>query len=368
MKKYTISALYLLVLVLLLANCVREIDFQQDSADQSDLVVSGTFTDGHGPHILRLSRPGNYNKQAFAVVSGASVRLKDDAGNVYVYQEVTPAGEASFYQLEAQGETGRSYTLEIEVDGEHYQSHPQIMPEPFTLDTVEAHGEWLYSNTSNGTVVREPFAVVYARTKAPAVTKGHYLHWDSEAIYVFNEILPKPYKPLNPYGSSRQCFINNRINDQIVGIADMSKYAPGGTVYEPVGKRKIDNAFLTKIAFAVYQRSVNREAYEYWEKINKLLTATGTIFDSPPAVVAGNMENTTHPNRPALGFFEVGAADTVRIFSGNGQLGDEFLLQDNIYCEIDWSKYPQPPVNYPECDDCLKWLRGAYYEVPWWWQ
>ncbi|MEO6039318.1 MAG: DUF4249 domain-containing protein [Saprospiraceae bacterium] len=368
MKKYRLSALYLLVIVLLLANCVREIDFQQDQADQTDLVVTGIFTDGAGPHILRLNRPGNYNKQVFPFVTGASVRLTDDLGNVFHYQEITPAGKDPFYQLVAvKGAVGRSYSLEIDLPGgEQFRSQPQIMPEPFPLDSTEAHGEWIYSNTANGSVVREPFALVYARTKAPAQPKGHYLHWDSEAIYLFNEINPKPYNHINPYGSSRQCIVNNRINDQLVAIADLSKYAPGGVVYENVGKRKIDNAFEQKVAFAVYQRSVSREAYEYWEKVNKLLTATGTIFDSPPAAVAGNIENLTHPDRPALGFFEVGAADTARVFSGNGQLGNEFLLKGEPYCQLDWSIWP--PVNHTECDDCLTWLKGSYYELPWWWQ
>ncbi len=330
--------------------------------------MSGVFTDGNGPHVLRLSRPGNYNKQVFAKVTGADVRLLDDQGNVFHYQEIISNDLASIYQLkEVQGETGRTYTLEIDLpNGEHYRSHPQIMPEPFSLDTAEVHGEWVYYNTANGTVVREPFALAYARTKAPAQPKGHYLHWESEAIYLFNEIVPKPWIPINPYGSSKQCFHNNRLNDQLVAIADLGIYEPGGVVYENVGKRKIDEAFEKKIAFAIYQRSIGKEAYEYWEKINKLLTANGTIFDAPPAAVAGNIENTTHPDQPALGFFEVGAADTSRIYTANGLLGDEFRLQNVPYCQMDYSKWP--PVNYPECNDCLTWLKGSSYEPPWWWQ
>ena len=42
MKKYTLPTLYVLVAILLLANCVQEIDFQQEGADQSALVVLGT--------------------------------------------------------------------------------------------------------------------------------------------------------------------------------------------------------------------------------------------------------------------------------------------------------------------------------------
>ncbi|MCY7328760.1 MAG: DUF4249 domain-containing protein [Saprospiraceae bacterium] len=365
MKKYSLPALYMLVAVLLLANCVREIDFQEEDADQSLLVVSGVFTDGYGPHILRLTRPGNYNKQVFKTVSDAEIRLSDDAGHTYTYQSVQPADKPAYYELRnVKGETGRTYTLNIKLaNGEAYQSHPQIMPEPISLDTAEVKAEWYYTNTTAGAIVRAPFAFVYARTTAPAVTKDRFLHWESEAIYLFDEI----FKFYEIFPVSHQCFINNRINDQVVALSDLSKYSPGGVVYENVGKRKIDQAFEKKIAFAVYQRAINREAYEYWNKISKLLEANGTIFDAPPAAVPGNVENTTHPDLPALGFFEVGAADTVRVFTGNGQLGSEFLLQNTPYCQLDYSK-GWPPVNHPECDDCLTWIKGAYYEIPWWWQ
>ncbi|MCY7328231.1 MAG: hypothetical protein LH618_06765 [Saprospiraceae bacterium] len=96
------------------------------------------------------------------------------------------------------------------------------------------------------------------------------------------------------------------------------------------------------------------------------LTATGTIFDVPPATVPGNVENTTHPDLPALGFFEVGAADTRRVYIRSGQFGQEFIPPDTSYCDYDVARWP--PVNHPECDDCLTWLRGAYYEIPWWWE
>ncbi len=364
MQKYSLAALFALVTALLMTNCVREIDFQKADADQSSLVVSGVFTDGYGPHIIRLTRPGNYDKQAFNTVSNADVRLSDDVGNTYTYQPVLPTDKPAYYELRnVKGETGRTYTLDIRLaDGEQYRSHPQVMPDPIALDTVEVRAEWYYTNTTDGDVVRAPFAFVYARSIAPAVTKDRYLRWEGEAIYLFDEI----YKSYDIFPFSHQCFINNRINDQVVAIADLNKYAPGGVVYENVGKRKIDQAFEKKICFAIYQRAVNREAYEYWEKINRLLQANGTIFDAPPAAVAGNVENTTHPQLPALGFFEVGAADTSRVYIGGGQLGQEFVPPNTPYCDYAFNTWP--PVNHPECDDCLKWLQGAYYEMPWWWQ
>ena len=323
--------------------------------------TKGATTNALGRFTIELA-PGDHQLLVgYIGYRETAVKLQvNQAGEVEIPLQVT-----AYYELRnVKGETGRTYTLNIKLaNGEAYQSHPQIMPEPISLDTAEVKAEWYYTNTTAGAIVRAPFAFVYARTTAPAVTKDRFLHWESEAIYLFDEI----FKFYEIFPVSHQCFINNRINDQVVALSDLSKYSPGGVVYENVGKRKIDQAFEKKIAFAVYQRAINREAYEYWNKISKLLEANGTIFDAPPAAVPGNVENTTHPDLPALGFFEVGAADTVRVFTGNGQLGSEFLLQNTPYCQLDYSK-GWPPVNHPECDDCLTWIKGAYYEIPWWWQ
>ena len=61
MKIRYISTLYALVATLLLITCVRETDFFQGNTDRNTLVVDGVFTDGPGPHIVRLTRPGDTN-------------------------------------------------------------------------------------------------------------------------------------------------------------------------------------------------------------------------------------------------------------------------------------------------------------------
>ncbi len=276
-------------------------------------------------------------------------------GNTYNYV-YNAAVSDTFYSLYGKGEVGRTYTLEIELpDGEFYRSHPQIMPAPLPLDSLEVRGEWAYSNTAEGLVVREPFAFAYARINAPAQPKDHFLRWESDATYVFNE-----------RSGQRQCFVNNRLNNQLLSVADLSKYEPGSVVYEVVGKRKIDQAFELRLAITAYQHSIGKEAYTYWSKINQLLANNGTIFDTPATNIPGNIDNVTHPDQPALGFFEVSAVDTCRIYTVNGQLGEEFLLKNYPYCSLHFIN--GFPLETPrECTDCLMYLTGATYAVPWWW-
>lgn len=366
MKINILSTLYTLVLLLALANCVRETDFSQDNTDPNTLVVSGAFSDGTGPHVLRLTRPGGVKRQFFEPVAGAQATLSDEkTGARYEYEEITPPdGSPMYYQLtQVQGIPGHVYTLEIRLPGgETYRSRPQTMPERIEADSAAVRGEWYTTVNANGKIVKEPYAYVYVHTTAPNINAGRYLRWDAESVHIFNE-LQKIYFPIPP--PQKQCFIPSRLSDQQVSLADLSAYQPGAQITEQVGKRIINFAFEDRVGICVYQRSIDRDAYEYWKKIGQLIEPSGTILDVPPARVTGNVENLTQPNRPALGYFEVSAIDTVRVFTRNGLLGDEFLLQVNPYCDYDWWKWP--PVNHPECDNCLL-LEGATLEKPYWWE
>lgn len=364
MKIRYIPVLYAFVAVLLLITCVRETDFFQKNTDRNTLVVDGVFTDGPGPHTIRLSRPGDTNKQAFEDVRNAQITLSDDTGNHYDYVETASADSSRwFYRLNGvHGIPGRTYSLEIRLaNGDTYRSRPEKMPVRIPLDSVQVKADWYISTNADGSIVREPFAFVYAFTKAPDQPAGRYLRWDAESVHIFNEIV----KTYNPFGVQHQCFITNRLSDQTISLTDLGQYQAGAPVYEAVGKKRINNDFELRICFSVYQHTISRNAYEYWEKIGQLIAPTGTIFDVPPSRVFGNVENLTDPDNPALGYFEVSAIDTARVYTANGLLGDEFLLSDNPYCSYDYSRWP--PVNHPECDNCLL-LPSSTLQKPDWWQ
>ena len=80
-----------------------------------------------------------------------------------------------------------------------------------------------------------------------------------------------------------------------------------------MGKRMVDNSFLYPFFFSVKQLSINREAYEYWEKIKIVINNQGSLFDIPPAPVFGNIANVEDRNEIVLGYFEVAKTKVTRI-------------------------------------------------------
>ncbi|MCB0529637.1 MAG: DUF4249 family protein, partial [Saprospiraceae bacterium] len=161
MKFKTIPVLYFLVSILFLANCVRETNFFQSGEDENAIVVYGAFSDGPGPHFVRITRPGDYNKQVFEPVPGAQIRLTDDLGNEYFFQEEKKQdGTTRYYRLDnVQGSSGRSYSLEIVLpNGDTYRSNPEKMPARIPLDSVSLKADYFVSNNADGSLTSEPRA------------------------------------------------------------------------------------------------------------------------------------------------------------------------------------------------------------------
>jgi len=84
---------------------------------------------------------------------------------------------------------------------------------------------------------------------------------------------------------------------------------------------------------------------EYWEKLDKTANPVGSIFDTPPSPVQGNIYNINDPVVAVLGFFEAIVTDTTR----------RFTLNFDLPTFIKPCKWDGPPLNkYPDhCLNCL---------------
>lgn len=351
-----LPVLYCLVMILSFITCVREIDFKNDDADKTALVVNGGIYNRKGPFQLRLTRPTNYEKRDFEPVSGASVILSDDLGNLHSYAEPDPAGRPGTYVLEGiAGVPGRTYTLQITLsDGTEYRSRAQKMPEPLPVDSAEMRFAFIEDITAEGEITKVPFAFLYAHSTVPAQADGRYLRWEGEATFIFNE-LPGP--------NQKQCFVTNGISAQVVTLQDPVELQPGTHLEAYTGRRRIDYSFDLRNCFSLYQRTIGKEAYLYWKRVKSIVEPTGTVFDTPPAVIPGNLENLTDPGRPALGFFEVASSDTTRIYVNRGDLPFDVVAFIPIYC----STTNPSASKHDECLDCTR-IGGSSLQKPDWWQ
>ena len=112
--------------------------------------------------------------------------------------------------------------------------------------------------------------------------------------------------------------------------------------------RPIDRSFGVKHYFNLIQSAINKETFDYWSRVNSLTTRQGSIFDTPPAPIPGNIKS-EDPNEQVFGFFEVADVDTTRMFLTN----NDILVWWDDPCELNGPEW-LPVFSVPfECVPCL---------------
>lgn len=331
---------FVLITIATLTTCVDPIDFKiRKEADL--LVVDGSVSDSDGPHTVRLSRTDALGRSDnFPPVPGAQVTLVDETlGNEVAFNE-TGAGE---YQLFYHCYTGNTYRLKITlIGGEKYESLPETMPEPIAIDST-------YSRYEQG-----KFAAAYCTFKIPENITGPYLKWQVENIYQVTEIYCGPFDPINT------CYISRSRDNQLLPVVDGSKLQRNTTYHTFLQKLYLDNTFGEATYFNIWQESLTQDAFLYWSKVSQLLLQGGSIFDSPPGAIRGNIINTGNPNELVLGYF---SAAPVRIAHLKTTRGDFPGAEINPYCGA--AGFPPYPFK-PECCTCTL-IKSSTLERPDYW-
>jgi hypothetical protein len=357
MKK---NLLFIAFLTIFVSACIREIDFLAPTEIEDTLVVDASFTDRNGPHRVYLTRPNKYDVTVFEHLQAKEVWIKDDLGNISQLTEKRTVEHPFYYELVDgvfKGVNGRLYHLEIKMkDGKEYQSVPQMMPKSVKIDSIKAIGREATLVSSVDLVVKQKKAIISSTLTMPTDGKDYFFKFDAHSVYVFFELTG--FSPINL--STKTCYVLDEFNKQKIVLQQKGK-ANGSIVRTEIGEKNLDQSFYNSQYITLVQRSITREAYQYWEKIQQISAPTGTIFDAPPGVVFGNIYNINDSTEKVLGFFEVASVDTLRHKIVKGDLGPDFIVgkscnEANIYYS---------PL--PECYDCLL-LKNSTREVPWYWE
>ncbi len=291
MKAKKISLL-LVSFIILLSGCVKQVNLDLRIA-KPILVVEGEITNDSLPYSVKLTYSGPY-KSGLEIPDEflekqAKVTIQDDQGNmtnmVYRDKGVYETDDKNYV-----GKTGRSYSIIVELkDGRKYISTPEKMKDTVPLSNIRVQYVW------DKTFISPTSMHVFINAKDPG-EEGNYYKWN---FYSF--ILRQTHGV--PCGTFclefEYCF--QKVADKEVRIFSDASINGNEIKNQMVGKAYIytfGNAYID-----IAQRSLTREAYQYWQKYNDQVERTGHILDPLPASIKGNVYNAADPNDFALGYF-----------------------------------------------------------------
>lgn len=341
------------VMTLFLAGCLSPIDRFTDSSG-GNIVISGQLSTIAETNVVYVARTSDYERLP-EPVSGAQVLLYEDGVMIHAFDEIPDV--AGKYMLPPfSGTPTRSYHIEVTLaDGRTYVSEAETMPGLTGTDDVTYSIEPQEFVDAEGTISERHFLNIYTSHTLPSSPAPLFLRWHVEEVYVLSPTdFPDPFGSVPP-----SCYIDQQVDPQRINL-----FSTEGTTASKIPNlllvsRMIDPTFKERHYFTVYQSSITRQAYEYWQRVDIVANQTGSIFDAPPARVKGNIRNVANSDDEAHGYFQV----VNQVFYRFYLLPDDLPFKLTLHCEYrndrDYYDYPT------ECLNCLSVRNSSYKRPPW---
>jgi hypothetical protein len=256
---------------------------------EPEIVVDGLITDQPGPYTIRINYMGAYTLTSDGnnpPVSGAIVKIYDDAGNAELLQERS----SGVYQTDPdgiQGVVGRSYTINIQtVEGLEIESYPEKMTQVPEVDSIYYFFKPLSPTNRQGHEVG-----IYIKDP-PGET--NYYRWKWEGYYSYFLV-----SEMVTIGCFKKEFDRAQIN--VVSDKDLN-----GNIFDrPV--TFVEHFANDKYLIHVFQQSLTEGAYEFWNAVFEQGNKAGSIVDPPPANIRGNLFYTDGRKEQVHGYFGASA-------------------------------------------------------------
>ncbi len=335
-------------------NCKDLYDFKVVRTN-NNLVVNGIISNADGPDILKLGTTAILEKEPDPL-TGALVSVVDQNGNREYYEDL---GEGK-YKLNGNtviGSVNDIYTLEIKLpDGREYRSTPEKMPSPHAKDTAYFKVEKEEIVSGEGVPVKTYKVNIYLTTQFPKTPDAAYIRWGIDEVYLIIPTCAPGAIECPDY-----CYIYQEVSKYNLKIVNTSNYNELPIKDLLLQSRAVDFTFMQRHAFNITQYAMNQGAYDYWKNVELLTERTGSIFDTPPAALQGNIHNVDDPSEQVFGYFEASATAIIRVFVDRG-----YIPSDTDVTNCGWDFRYRPSGNpYPYCTSCGA-IKGSTNTMPDW--
>lgn len=256
--------IYLVTLWALLSGCEEKMDIEFDDAITQKLVVEGSISTDTTAHQVMLSWTTSFfSLEEKDMVSGASVQISDNEGNVFPLIENEPGIYTT--SPDVYGEVGRTYTLSIQLaDGSQYTATDEIYTAAPPIDSLRHSNNYNHFDPSMD-FFGYGYDVIFYGPEPAGI--GDYYMWN---MYI-NDTLANDtiYESI----FTDDVFVDgNYIKDFTLG------FIPEGDIHGDSAKLTIETKLITK---------------QYYDFLIGLMLETvwrGSPWDGPPANVPTNIK------------------------------------------------------------------------------
>lgn len=326
-----LTLLYSIFFFFISSSCIDIISF--DTEYRPGLVIEGKITNSttHTPYV-RIATTSEDDGEKTAITDARVDLYVDDEQTVPFLHVENGLYEPLFKII---GKPGSSYQIEIRYADRRYQSTPEVLPTQVGSDSISYEVGQLTRLSPEGVEIKIPGISVFVESKVPA--SETYLRWDLEEVYTYKEMVLPAFR--FPFYSPGICFVTEPVFLQELQLfttrGNTTTEIPRRLIYE----KAIDETFEEVHYFAIIQNAITRAAFEYWVQIDQTANRDGSLFETPPATVRGNIYDVDDPDQLILGYFEATKTDTSSFYVTNDGLNFYVapvcdVLPSNLFFDI----------------------------------
>jgi len=349
------SFFYYICILLSITACVEEIDLISEVTFEEILVVEGTITDKLVTQHIKLGRSYALESEGSAFESGATVRIIDNNGTTYNFNETEPGVYASVQPFAASG--GLTYKLEIETaNGRTYASEEVSRVGESQIDQVYIE-VGVNENNEEGITI-----LVDAQNVDPDARFFRYGYEETYKIVAptyspFELIIQNddfPYPPEVLAGLSPQevvdffvtkelrpeqeqvCF--NTVLSNSILLVDAYDFEGNAIEQNKVRFLNRNNYIIShRYSILVKQYTQSKEAHNFYSSLASLSVEESILSNNQPGFLNGNMRSLINAEEKVAGFFEVSGYDEKRFYFNYEDVYPGAILPPYVKdCSVPW--------------------------------
>lgn len=307
----------LLSLVLALAGCVEEFDFETQAGFESAIVVEATITNEFKVQEIKLSRTFRLEESGPEAEINASVRVTDGGSTTYTFNDM---GDGIYRSTEAfSAQPNRDYQLNITTSsGQAYSSDITRLTASTEIEAIVPTRQ-----TNDG---GQDGVALLVDSFDPTGRSKYYKYEYEETYKIVSRIRTDSVFKLvqDSIGndsitiSLRQepetvCY-NTKISNALI-LTNTSELNEDRVSRFPARFIDRDNPIISsRYSLLLKQYVLSLEAYTFYETLRDF-SGSGSLFSqTQPGFINGNIRSLTNSDEKVIGFFTVSSVSEKRIF------------------------------------------------------
>ena len=344
------------------------------SSEQSFLVIEGNLNASHDTTVIRLTRTFKLDDTATLNVENNALVTVEGSDNTI--RSLIESGDGKYISPDLNLNINTDYRLRIRtVNAKEYLSNYVKARKTPAIDSIS----WEKSETGVG---------IFASTSDPS-NASRYYRWEfdetweirsyfhSYVIYDNGWIRPRnmPAEDVSvcwKYNQSRTILLANstRLQDDVIYKFPLTNINKG------------DEKLAVRYSIMVKQYALDKDAYSFYELMQRNTEDIGSIFAPQPSEIRGNIHCMSDPNEYVLGYITASTEEKQRIFIERQWVFQQDCPEKKVPKIVDSVVHyfgsgfliPYEDVNFPDphfkgapsyCVDCT--TRGGSQARPSYW-